>query len=172
MRNGTVTVRPSGFNTPLFSTRMADLWTGDSLPFIRFNLQAFTPLWDLRQDYLVTGNPRDLARGRELVRSWLNAAKNTSFMTDDVTVAWRATALAAFVDAAAEGEADPAFQQQAATLLWDAATLLAAARQYAADRVVCKRPADAPPLGRPPEFSIKTRKYRFDVYLRRGAPRS
>ena len=49
----------------------------------------------------------------------------------------------------------------------DPASLLDPARHCAGQRVVCKRPATAPPLsGRPaPDFAITTPRHRFDVYL-------
>ncbi|MDA8160059.1 MAG: class I SAM-dependent methyltransferase [Desulfobacteraceae bacterium] len=49
----------------------------------------------------------------------------------------------------------------------DPAALLGLARNCAGRRVVCKRPATAPPLaGRPaPDFAITTPRHRFDVYL-------
>ncbi len=135
MREGTIPVRPSGYDTPQFNTPINDMWQGDSLPYIRFNLHAFTPLWDLRRDYLDRGDQRDLAQGRALVRSWLNAdhaTGNDAFFTeDDVAIAWRATALAALVDAAAQGgDGDPAFRRQAATLLWRSAAMLASPGRY------------------------------------------
>ncbi|NOX24633.1 MAG: class I SAM-dependent methyltransferase [Deltaproteobacteria bacterium] len=49
----------------------------------------------------------------------------------------------------------------------DSSTLLQTALQETGQRVVCKRPAQAPILtGRTPDFTINTKKHRFDVYLK------
>jgi 16S rRNA (guanine1516-N2)-methyltransferase len=48
----------------------------------------------------------------------------------------------------------------------DACLLFKAAQKYARDRVVCKRPRQAPFVSDlAPSMSIKTKKHRFDVYL-------
>ncbi len=50
----------------------------------------------------------------------------------------------------------------------DSNTLLQTSLQETGQRVVCKRPAQAPALsGRTPDFTINTKKHRFDVYLSR-----
>lgn len=50
----------------------------------------------------------------------------------------------------------------------DSSDLLRVAMVHAGQRVVCKRPSQAPPLAGPaPSFAITTPKHRFDVYLRR-----
>ncbi len=48
----------------------------------------------------------------------------------------------------------------------DSVILLETALNKTRQRVVCKRPAQAPPLTGPaPDFTINTKKHRFDVYL-------
>lgn len=48
----------------------------------------------------------------------------------------------------------------------DSSALLQTALTYAASRVVCKRPSQAPTLTGPrPDFAITTPKHRFDIYL-------